>query len=812
MIFSIFQFLTLTLAVLIGSRLVGFPAASLLRSPGTKPIEKMALSAATGLCIWIVVGGAAYRLLAISGLGLLFVCAAVVLILNVALKMYLLRGHAKTQSHSNFDIPSPMTLTFGALAATAIFVAALPALSPQREITFTTGIGPDAIGYAVASQALAAGVTLEGLEDFLGQSFPGWPADAVLSPLTYGVYGLASMTTQVQAEFIAGAGRIGLAIMAFPLLLLGGPQSVWTAHLAVSTAALFIAGGLLVGIARRIGQHGWVGTAFTVPLAGSGMTLYAFWQGGVAQVLAIPLVLLATYGFLRAPGWQSVGFSAVGIAALAYTYSDALPLMLAGYLLAVLIARRSRQRWSALALNLFASISLGIVLAFPIAAGAGKSLAKRLLDTAQGGWQIPGRPGFFELVGLAHIENIRETGGIPPSLLSTGAFLVVALALLLAARRFSGSRSMAAALGVSGALIIWGLSAWSVANQTSNYVHVKAAVSLMPFVIIGLMTILPLPSESKVGSRDPEGPLRSQAFYPVSAVLVTLCLLVLAGSVNWANDWRRNAFYLNPALLSDDNAAALEEALGRFAFVANEPWVSVLSASGDLGWVNRSPRMAQAGESARELAYLRAALDVGGQRPDSVPLRLPADRIEVAPGVTIVPLGVNASSLEGLDASSICEVARAAYFVRYGTIHADPCIAGSQIMNVDAYLGGPAPTKLVSRNLTNQTSRCSSLVIVWRGPGPRDLLSLDGQRGDSKIQIQTDGQIRFHTEWAPRRHVILGTENRDGWNILRYQVSAESRWTLNGNSFGAEVSPIDCRVINLSPSPSIGFPVVAFSS
>lgn len=536
-------------------------------------------------------------------------------------------------------------------------------------------------------------------------------------------------------------------------------------------------------------------------LVGSGLLLYAWWQGGSAQVLCLPLTLLTVRGVLELPSWRGIVLSGLGLGATLSTYADAWPLLV--FVIAIALGLNGRnQYWRLVTLGSWVVAAvLSLVLAAPVSSRIGTTIAKRALDTGQGGWPIPGQPGLSTLLGLDQVDRIGDTGGASPALPWTIPILLLGLGLVFAGRMRGTRVGLLIVLSGTALVTFWLSYVWAILSGFSNYTPIKSGVVLWPLVLTGVICLLP-----HLGSSDQDQPSHSasQSQGPrksiVGIAVLAVTIASIASTYAWADQWRRNAFYLNPALLAEPHAQSLAREMSRFTFVGTQPWLIALAPSGDFEWLTRSSRIASAVPPRGELAYLSAALDVGGNRPSTSRSEVP-NALQLAPDIFAIPLGIPAHSTSGLSLAEICAVAQSALFTSRGLIASDPCNVNSISVNAVG-LATQQQVSMPAKALADSNFRCPNMTVVWPSQFRGTLATFAGPDGSMELRVNPSGDVWVLLEKnVGASRTRIGQGRSESWNVLKISPGPTWSWRMGDLQVESTVGRFRCANVALGFDP-----------
>lgn len=528
--------------------------------------------------------------------------------------------------------------------------------SSLGDFGFVTSIGPDAIGYAVSGQTLAAGTTLEDLGRMSDQAYPGTPSTLVISPLTVAVNSIPSFSTQIGLEFITGAGRIGYPASLAAALQFAGFSETWRMQHALAVASLVLVPITFLALSNRRSSGRLWSLGLTLAIASSSILLYTWTQGGVGQVWIAPALLmaiLAVSGFFGK--YLGTVLLALSIATMASSYQDALVLVLM-VAIAVLILRLLRIAKGLNASGIVAGFLFGLLL-YPWALLAvSSSYFARSTDGGQAGWQVP-----FDL-SLPQILNFSPLTGVSQemdqqviqTLVSLAEPLLVLGVLIWVARTFFCfviSPAMTALLGSFTAIVLIFVGT-QVVSGFSNYQLIKTIALLIPIIYLSITLMLQAATES---CRNLENRARGQ-FGVISIALISTA--VLAQSVNVGSTLLSEFIeerYLAPTLY---NTMAfqpeVEKLFGDYAFVTNDAgWDEVALASlGDFRWLNRSGiQQLNDHDLVGDISWMISREKVGMQ---FARFELTRGENPLFDTYTVIPLKVPGLELSGLNYEGIC--------------------------------------------------------------------------------------------------------------------------------------------------------------
>lgn len=717
--------------------------------------------------------------------------------------------------------------TFSLVAACVLIAsyALIPGVAPWGGFSFTTGIGPDSIGYVISGQAIASGIARDSLDEVLTQQFQGIPLDLGLSPLTSLVYDLPSFTDQVQAEFLAGAGRIGWAgVHGMLIQLLGFPQT-WLLAQVMCASSLLVLGGL-AWFAAQGRTFGWLRTMILIALVStSSVTLYSWHQGGLGQIWVMPALFASMVAIAaKLPDRLAIAIFAGSIAVLTFSYSDALPLLLIVVSVLLLMKALKLSGFQIRYRTLILGTALGLITAIPLASELPTKVGLRSLDASQAGWWVPSALSLRSLVGLGGFldSGSNATVASDTSNLFSAAFagLFVAggvlLVLIILVRLISGQPLDAwASVSVASSGVVLLIFVWTqVILDQSNYQLLKATSLLLPLAFGGLVFSSwsgPSLCIAQVASRHGDWVYRLPRVPRQVSLLVVSTLFLLTWILNsqqFIRDYRSVGYYSPQAFASEAYSPAMSKLFNRYAFVADESlgWEPVaMGALGNFQWLNRSgvKHLLEVKEEL-ELAILTTNRDHDSANHESL---LAAERVGSRSGVPdLVPLGVSAGTVVGLPGSAICEFALLLYMSKSGT-NTYPCMIAAPAYEVKRLAAGQAqPVPVQYCYSPDRTMRVTIGSIADRRPKEPVLIARVGyQQKTTDVWLQEDGLVRVGRFEMPSSSAVLTSVPKGGALMTRLEISPQNLHVeVNGSPLGERMPYDRCPAISIGSLESGG--------
>lgn len=681
-------------------------------------------------------------------------------------------------------------------------IVVLPQVASDGTVWFVSSVGPDAIGYAVAGQAVARGLFLPDLSRYLNEA--GIVPQLVAMGQGQAVYDLSSFTAQIQAEFLVGARRLGGAGVQGQLIALFGLERTFLVQVAFALASLILTNLFLIARLRHFvnGQRLYVLTAVAVTVTPT--LIYAFNQGGVAQIWVFPFVvamIAAAAGM--SDSRMATPLIAIGSAVCAASYLDALyasAIVLA--LLSALVALRV-SRIPSLFTRLAIGLTVGLML-YPLSAMTLlANVRARVADVGQGGWGANAHLSLDALLGLTplFLRPLRAVQTLP---VEDEVWLVVGSLLLpviiLGAVALTWRRVRGVPLGAGESLALAALGAIAVvsaytqfANGNSNYQVIKASVYFVPMVFLGIAyAIGEAAPSSRLSSRSPRAHLAWLAG-------VSCTFLILFNSFRLISDLRSTSDYTPDLAHSAYNETTLSQ-FERFAFVVPAPNLGLasLASLGDFHWVNRPFGQVQRVRVFRAPPELALLLPTSAVAQDG---RLADSLLAVVPGYQALPLGAPTGLIDGLPPGSVCEASTVLVAVMYDEAFSDCGL--SVPLAQPQMLGWNAQQSVFSRESVCPVSMASwsgTMLIPTSMHGTWEMLTTGDEVGSLVIERTGEGHLRAWVRGSALPAVTAEGLGQGGRHIdvLRWAVMGGTvRLTLNGVNVDLQSElPLKCSRIS----------------
>lgn len=390
------------------------------------------------------------------------------------------------------------TLLNAVLLLGVLIVIILPGI---RQGTFTTPLrmGPDAIGYAGAAQALADGKTLSTIaEDLKAET-----GEEDLAKAKEANFRLLRFDLHCSSEFLLKALRWGYPTILANMTWVTGLDSVYRLDFVL----LIFSWAMLLGLAyyacRSIIQAPWyICSLLAAALALNCNLLNAYYEGSYAQVMATPILfmlLLHLYDLRQNSPFENgsgrvkqvvlVGFLCAGLLSI---WNEAFILLgivcFIVLVLDLLLLRRTQKIWmtvfgagALLAFCLAAPLTLNLILMVK------SNLFTHLQSISVGGWWQPQWATPPEIMGWLNIyAHGSQASILPRNALEVVSVFVGSLLILAAAEYYIlSNRKLDRAFWLAPVIFVLLIYAKCMfKDRFNNYQYYKAYTAFLPVIFI----------------------------------------------------------------------------------------------------------------------------------------------------------------------------------------------------------------------------------------------------------------------------------------------------------------------------------------
>jgi len=452
------------------------------------------------------------------------------------------------------------------LLLTASFLFFVVPRTVDGTVTPRQRMGPDALGYANAIDALLNDGSFANLRD-LAIERSGLNLEYELFDWNVlGVHRIPEKSLSIKTEFIVGALRIGFpAIVASVTRIVGYEHLLSVMYLTSGTYTAI--GGLLVFGFGRVRKLGILGSlALAVVSMVNVNLLVGHHEGGVAQTFSYAAVVglvVAVTTLEISSKMRFLLFYLAGIHLLS-SYVDMYFVVCALIFLWYLVARFRLDVESVHQIRLLVlSWGLAGVTLLPLTARLPKFVLRRVGDARQAGWQWD---SWTELTGIFGISDPYLS--VPDSLISQA--VLIAFVILIYQVVIDQTRQPQLMVARSLALAVGGLSSSFYLYSRyiadfSNYQWFKLVGTFLgpSAAILVVANVLPRPLS-----------LSKRRVFRVSgiAVATAVCLLTLNTSFTYARQFWSDSSFVDPGAVHEIVSQNSREVLSSFVLFGHYGW------------------------------------------------------------------------------------------------------------------------------------------------------------------------------------------------------------------------------------------------
>jgi hypothetical protein len=405
-------------------------------------------------------------------------------------------------SRSGVNPKASIRGTFGSVVI-GLFITVVLVVIPASTIIKSgqpLRLGPDAIGNATASAAIARGEKLSEVRQKLYLTAPGVPKEDFFDAKEKKVYETPSIQTQIENEFLVAGLRWGLSATAGLLVNQLGIENLWLVLNGLGNLALVITALGLYILVRDVKLVRFSKAFIVISGSISPIILNGYREGGMAQAWAIPssiaLLVLISRGKLKSR--STTIFLGLFLAFSAVSYSDLFILQI-GLVVALIILPTIRPRlgwkgWGTIAGVCFAA-------AFPFFLVFVSYIPRRFADASTGGWSMPYWTSMSESIGLLNRFTQSGVNGleIRSPIGSTNAiFLDLLIVLLIVISYKKSIHDIRVLIGVLSLLLVGVVRVKTqYFDSVSNYQYFKAFGTLAPLIVLGIGILMFMKSENR---------------------------------------------------------------------------------------------------------------------------------------------------------------------------------------------------------------------------------------------------------------------------------------------------------------------------
>jgi hypothetical protein len=438
--------------------------------------------------------------------------------------------------------------------------------------SFSFRRGPDSLGWGRATYTFCSGDTLSGLtnrvENQLGggsliDSFQRNPPEGIVS-----INSIASFSDQISAEFLIGADRAGIPMLAGGVCRFFGLDSSLQTMGGLIAWALFLTSLISLQIMRSYSSPRIISSLVSVISPLSVAILSVTLEGGVGQMVTLPFLLFSIYSLYSRNFQVSLFlFSLVMVlASAASTYIDLLYFAIPFFFLGFVFSGRIKEAFTAQHVKMFAIFAVASLVAVaPAAPSIFRLLFSFVGTNGAGGWD---QGSLFLVSDLFSISNNSPFGGFV-ALERSGPLWMIDILLSLAilvSVALIGRKSIPFVIVILGYLVLTYLVYIIGATNVNNYrvwKYAMYATAFMP-LLFSLMFSRPnsiQPMGSSIQNRldklylETKRPWGFAKQTLLTSLGYVLLLSTALSSFSWIVDWEGSKTRsLSPAAILELNS------------------------------------------------------------------------------------------------------------------------------------------------------------------------------------------------------------------------------------------------------------------
>ena len=377
----------------------------------------------------------------------------------------------------------------------AVFLGLGPKISIDGTLGMALRIGPDALGNAIAGEALWSNSNLNEIESSLVNSSNSEDITQFLDPTQRKPYQIDSFRNQVRGEFLIAGLRWGFSgAIASSLTVVGLPH-LWSVIAVLPTMSFLASLLLLYVVLRRRLDRPWLAALISMAALGNVSLLQGWHEGGLGQAFVTPVVPVLLIFLWSGQSKLKANVLLAAVTAISLvSYSDVFIIMgivLVLYSLTTLLIGNQQDRKQVG--QLLVSVILGTAAVLPYLIRFIGYLPRRLEDSAKGGWMMTSWPSPVEILGLFPSFYQNATGLTTHSNQVTAFITIVNpiilggfLALVIVKRNEMSARLALAVIAVLSFVMFKS----KILENASNYQYVKAVGSLAPLLVVLIVELI----------------------------------------------------------------------------------------------------------------------------------------------------------------------------------------------------------------------------------------------------------------------------------------------------------------------------------
>ena len=406
----------------------------------------------------------------------------------------------------------------------AFFFGLFPKMDSATSLTMSFRTGPDAIGTAIASEALLR----DGSKSALTQKIVNNSSFGSLEILftDSNLYRITSFSQQVKTEFIlSSAPKIGVTGVTANVMDLIGLQYLWAILALLPTLGLFLSILLIFESLRANDIPILMSISAAIGGAVNVNALHLWHEGSIAQtVVSFPFITMVVLIF--APRHLISHFQKIALstASSIIIFSHTEMFLVLGLLLVIsLIVTLPKRNFAIYKKNIcyqLLALFSGAITCGPYFANWIRNFVDRLSELGPGGWNMAVWPNLSDIFGLVNpykmlYPNLGRVSRIETFLAEVFTIIMVSFMTIIILK----SKSYLPKLFFAAIFLVLFFVLFKVIvfDHATNYQYIKAVGALAPLL---------LPLIALTLSQD----LRSYALARLALPLICICVLVASTS------------------------------------------------------------------------------------------------------------------------------------------------------------------------------------------------------------------------------------------------------------------------------------------
>lgn len=679
--------------------------------------------------------------------------------------------------------------------------------------TYFARTGPDGLGYAISSQASYFGFSPSVLASQASGELGNLPIGNIISSLTSGIYDLPSFTLQVQNEFLVGAQRLGFASIAGALIKVLGMPNLWLVQTVIAATSYAITVVLAIYAFSRLVISRFRLALFTIFLILSPALLYSWFEGGIGQVFSMPAFVALFIGVFYVENKKlKIAIVCASNSMLIGSYIDGffLSVLFLGALICLdLIQVMTRIRDKAI---VFLGLGLGVLVTLPISLSIPQSIAARVTDSGQAGWQIPSNLGFLQLFGLKNFYSPEtETSQLlwrDSQTSQTLVVLLVPLALiicgvvlghLLTKKRLSWESATILVLfaAISSQFVLT-----QVLGKYPNYQLLKISAMVLPLLILMIVSIQVQTPSQRIGRIR----ITKRVLQTFAIALPALAVIVLiSNSISFFKKTSEHTFPIDSQLVKVAYTPEVNDLFDQYMFVTTESSPKVvedyfLGTLGDFYWLNRGPGVLKINPNQRSLALLGNGPQT--KTTDSeFPFSLVSEPSQATTQKYVIDLHENPAIMSSHTPDDACLIAG----ILYSALHEvalNRCDPEKANLSGGVFTNQGITAELGTNSLLS-TDDAEIRFISTVSPQLEDstLLRINGELGSGEISLTPEGKL-FYRDISRDSFSLIGWASTNSSTFARLIWSPDKLTAIvNNHPVGIEISNLGQIISVSAPNP-----------